>query len=572
MAQHRGIGAGAVDRIREAADIASVIGRHVNLSRSGRNLRGLCPFHREKTPSFFVSPDRQSYHCFGCGAGGDVFSFLMSFLGLSFPDAVGELAAEYGIDVGTETSVDPGDVLRKALGEAQAFFLKSLAGPGGRAAATYLSGRSLSSKTLESLGVGWAAPGGALGRHLSGLGFSRSTLEEAGLLIAADEGKSGYDRFRDRITFPIRDRRGRTVSFGARALGEAVPKYLNGPDSPVYRKGDLLYGYQEARGAARDADTIILVEGYFDHARLVDSGFGFVVATCGTALTPSQARQLASLAGTVLVCYDGDAAGIKASLRAVEILLAEKCYPSVVQLDGGRDPDDFIRQDGADAFLARMETALDPVSFALSTAGGWEGIRGRGRGVQAVRRLARLTTLSPDPLVRDEMLRRITALTGFSSSAVLGYAESISSPEPRSAAPPERPSPGDITLLRALLGSEGKPDGQLLDYLEEADFGSHSARSLFLEIRSQASEGFRAPVPGTMGAEEGRLCAEILASPLPLNDEDRSRIRAAIERKRLDRAREDLLIRMSAARGEERLAILKEISTLDSSLRAEEAQ
>jgi DNA primase len=571
VAQYRTFGAGAVERVREAADIASVVGRYVNLSRSGRSLRGLCPFHREKTPSFFVSPERQTYHCFGCGAGGDVFSFLMNYLGLSFHDAIEELAGECGIDISGETAADPGEVLRKALAESQSFFVRSLAGPGGKAAASYLAGRAISAPTCEALGIGWAPPGGALARHLASLGYSRSTLEEAGLLVSPEDGKQGYDRFRDRITFPLRDRRGRTVSFGARSPGEGVPKYLNGPDSPVYRKGELLYGYLEARTAARDSDTVILVEGYFDHARLVDAGFGFVVATCGTALTSSQARQLASLAGSVLVCYDGDAAGIKASLRAVEVLLAEKCYPGVIQLDGGRDPDDFVRESGPGAFLSKMETALDPVSFALSTAGGWESIRDRGKGVQAVRRLARLATLSPDPLVRDEMIRKISGVTGFSSSAVLGYVDSIQQPATRAPAAPEKPLPGDVTLLKALLGPDGKPDPDLLTWLGESDFLTAPARSLFSEIKSQSSEGFAAPVPGRMGAEEGRLLAELMASPISLDVDDRGRIRAAVEKKRFERSRDELRARMSAASGEERLAILRELGNLDASLRQEDS-
>jgi len=568
MARHGGsISAGTIDRVREAADIAAVVGRFVNLSRSGRSLRGLCPFHREKTPSFFVSPDRQTYHCFGCGAGGDVFSFLMSFLGLSFPDAVEELAAEYGIEVASEsTGPDPGEVLRKALAEAQSFFASSLSGPQGRAAMSYLSGRELSGGTIEALGVGWAPPGGSLTRHLSSRGFSMSTLEEAGLIMPSEGERSVRERFRDRITFPIRDRRGRVVSFGARALGDAIPKYLNGPDSPVYRKGELLYGFAEARMAARDSDTIVLVEGYFDHARLVEAGFGFTVATCGTALTTSQARQLSSLAGTVLVCYDGDAAGTKASLRAVEVLLAEKCYPSVIRLEGGRDPDDFVRQDGSGAFLTKMETALDPVSFALSTAGGWEEIRRRGKGVQAVRRLARLASISPDPLVRDEMLRRVSGVTGFSTSAVQGYAESISAPAQREPSR-EKPSPGDLTILQALLGEGGRPDAGLLSFLEESDFSSAPARALFEEVRSQIAEGFAQPVPGGMDPGEARLFAEVLSSPLKLGEEDIRRVRTAVGARRLERRREALKARLAAAEGDERTSIIRDLREIGSMLR-----
>jgi DNA primase len=563
------IGSASVERVREAADITAVISRFVPLQRSGRSMRGLCPFHREKTPSFYVSPDRQSYHCFGCGAGGDVFSFLMNFLGLTFPEAVEELAQECGVDISHDSAPDAGESVRKVLAEAQAFFRTSLGSPEGRAARAYVAGRALSQKTIEEIGIGWAPPGGILTRHLTGLGYSSSTLEEAGLVVRGDDSRNSYDRFRNRITFPIADRRGRVASFGARAMGEDIPKYLNGPDSPVYRKGELLYGFQWARNAARDADSVVLVEGYFDHARLFESGFAFCVATCGTALTPSQARQLAAMAGSVLVCYDADPAGVKASLRAVEILLAERCYPSVMVLDPGTDPDDFVRKSGAAAFLTKMEGALDPVQFALHSAGGWGAVSARGRSVAAVGRLVRLASLSPDPLARDAMLKRIGEMTGFSASSLAESVATHAFPAQKTDSG-ARPTAGDLTILRALVGGRNGLDRSLLGAVEDGDLSSAGAVSLLAEIREQAAEGFSSPVPGRMKDEPARLCAEILAEAQPLGDGEAERLVELLRRKRLVRARAELMSRLQGAGEEERTEILRQLNARPPKVDSEE--
>ncbi len=557
----------AAGRVKDAADIAAVIGRHVTLARSGSGLKGLCPFHKEKTPSFHVSPQRQAFHCFGCGAGGDVFTFLMNYMGISFRDALEELAAEYGIDVSRDAPADPGGNLRRMIAEAHSFFVDCLGRESASPVRSYLEERGISQSTVKSLGVGWAPPGGVLTRHLSGLGYSGSTIIEAGLASTSGSG-STYDRFRERILFPIRDRRGRTVSFGGRTISGTEPKYLNGPDTPVYHKGDLLYGFTEARSAARDVETVILVEGYFDHARLYQSGLQCVVATCGTAITQAQARQLAALAPGVIICYDGDAAGCKAALKACGILLAEGCYPGVVKLEEGLDPDDFVAQRGIDAFIGKVETASDPVTFAASLAGGWKRIEASGKSVIAVKRLLSLAGSASGPILRETLLRRISEMTGYSMEALEGQlgSEPVAVP-PRIALVASNTGRTDNALLKALLsGGDGGLDRDLLAFLEPGDFESEAARGLFSALKDAATTGDPRPRVSDLAPELVSLFTSIAvaADENPLEESDRERVRARVARKRTANRLAILRAQLLEAGEEEGKAILREMSDLGS--------
>ncbi len=560
----------AVARVKDAADIVSVIGRYVTLSRSGSGHRGLCPFHHEKTPSFHVSASRQAFHCFGCGAGGDVFTFMMNFLGISFRDALEELAAEYGVDVSTSVRSDPGASLLTLIAEAHSFYRQCLNQDSASPAKAYLDGRGLTPATVDGLGLGWAPSGGALVRHLAGRGYSRSSIVDAGLALTAESGQT-YDRFRERILFPIRDRRGRPVSFGGRSISGAEPKYLNGPDSAVYHKGELLYGFTEARAAARDIETVILVEGYFDHARLFQAGLQCVVATCGTALTQSQARQLISLAQGVVVCYDGDAAGNKAAMKACEILLAGGCWPGVTRLEQGMDPDDFVARYGIDAFISRVETASDPVSFAASLAGGWEKLAASGRAVQAVERLLAMASKASGPVLRETMLRKISDLTGYSMDTLSRQMEQESmeqsSPRRQVRAVGAPNSTADHSLLKALISGEaGGLDTGLARFLEPGDFLTGDARDLFMFLKDRAVSGSALPpLPGMPPALVSLFSSLVVAgSSHPLEDSDRERIRERILRRRTSSRLAELRVRLKSSDGDERKALLKEMSELRS--------
>lgn len=544
-----------VERVREATDIAAVIGRVVQLTRAGRSLKGLCPFHREKTPSFHVSVERQTFHCFGCGVGGDVFSFVMNFHGLTFREALEELAAEAGIELSRDPSPDPSGRLRGILAEAASHFARSLWNDAGTAARAYLAGRGIDEGTARTLEFGYAPQAGLLD-HLSGLGFSRSQAVDSGLAVRSDSG-SVYERFRDRLVFPIKDRRGRTVSFGGRALGGAEPKYLNGPDSPVYRKGDLLYGHSWAAAAARDTDTVVLVEGYFDHARLYGAGLHNVVATCGTALTQGQARQLRTLAPGIIICYDGDDAGRKASVRASEVLMAEGCWPGVASLEG--DPDEFVAACGLDAFISRLESAVDPVVFALAQAGGWAGLKASGKAVHAIRRLLSMAGGIRDPVLLETFLGRVSELCGYTMETLRSQLRI----DGRDERPKERAADSgwDQSLAVHLLSGEGGgTDPELLAALVPGDFDSEPYRRLLSELSSAASAGLSRPVAGTMSPDLASLYATLSMSSGVLGEEDRRAVmRKVLARRRRLRHRE-LAGRLEGAGPEDGRRILQELS------------
>ncbi len=362
-----------LDELRSRVPVSDVVGKRVKLARKGREFTGLCPFHNEKTPSFTVNDDKAFYHCFGCGAHGDVIRFVTETEGLTFPEAVGKLAGMAGMEVPRATPeerqrAERAKSLQEACDAALRFFRRRLEGPDGAAALAYLQRRGLKPETIEAFRLGWAPEGrSALKQALTGEGFPEAMLVEAGLLIKPEDGGESYDRFRGRVIFPIADRRGRTIAFGGRALGDIQPKYLNSPETPLFNKGRLLYALDKARQAMRDGSDVIVTEGYTDVIALHQAGFGGAVAPLGTALTESQIEELWRLAPEPVLCFDGDEAGRRAAGRALDRLLP-RLVPGrtarFVFLPEGEDPDSFVSLSGPEAFGRLVERAI-PVSEAL---------------------------------------------------------------------------------------------------------------------------------------------------------------------------------------------------------------
>jgi DNA primase len=356
--------------IRDRISIVEVVSAYVSLKRTGRNHTGLCPFHSEKTPSFTVSDERGLYHCFGCGESGSVFTFVMKIERLEFLDAVTQLAKRAGVALPERGSDDPAAQRREQLYAANAraehFFRETLASGAGAAARRYLDGRALRAQTIERYGLGFApASGSALASWLAREKVPTELALQAGLLGRSQDGRI-YDRFRGRVMFPIRDRRGRTIAFGGRTLGTDQPKYLNSPETPLFHKGEGLYGVAEARDAIRAADRAVLVEGYMDALLLVQEGIPYAVATLGTALTPAQLRLLQPLGGdqlTVFFFFDGDRAGRQAALRAFGVCATAGIWGRAAFLPEGFDPDSYTRQHGAAAALALLDAAPSLVDF-----------------------------------------------------------------------------------------------------------------------------------------------------------------------------------------------------------------
>ena len=351
-------------------DIVSVISSYVELKPKGRRLWGLCPIHGEKTPSFSVSPDKQLFYCFGCHAGGSVIQFVMDMERLSFPEAVRFLADRAGMAMPEEDNEqilklrEHRERLYEALKLAARFYMTCLLGPDGARGREYYQKRGISSKAIKRFGLGYAPPGwDRLKRELTGKGFSIKELTDAGLLVENSEKHSVYDAYRDRAIFPIIGVNGKVLGFGARTLGDDKPKYINTGDTPVYNKRNNLYGLHLLRG--EKLSDVIITEGYMDVIGLFHGGITNAVASLGTALTQQQAHLLKRYVESVYIAYDGDSAGQSATLRGLDILRAEGLDVRVIVLPDGLDPDEMIRQRGADAFEACKRDALSLNSFKL---------------------------------------------------------------------------------------------------------------------------------------------------------------------------------------------------------------
>ena len=363
-----------LDEIRNRLPVSAVVGKRVALKKQGREWRGISPFNKEKTPSFYVNDQKGFYHCFSSGKHGDQFSFLMEVEGLSFPEAVERLAGEAGLAL---PKLDPEDIKReekvKSLIEiielATQFFEQQLREPAGIDARTYLVQRELTIETQKEFRIGYAPNSKyALKEFLSGKNISLEDMISAGLLIAGDDISIPYDRFRDRLMFPIQNSRGQVIAFGGRALSkDAQAKYLNSPETPLFHKGAQLYNLHRARASAHTSEKLVLVEGYIDAITLFQAGYSYVVAPLGTAFTEDQLKLLWRLADTPVFCFDGDAAGLRAAERAMDIALphlsAGKSL-SFALLPAGLDPDDFIRQRGNEAFDAVLASA-EPLASLL---------------------------------------------------------------------------------------------------------------------------------------------------------------------------------------------------------------
>ena len=353
-----------LDELRARTPLAAVIGRRMRLARSGRQWKGCCPFHGEKTPSFYVYDDH--YHCFGCGVHGDAISFVMQSQGASFPEAVDQLAAEAGMQV-PKPSPEAAEAERRrldlsgVLDAAAISFQRRLGLPEGKAARDYLASRALSEATIRRFGLGWSGEGrGAIAADLGREGVTQEQLIDSGLIRRDDETGRVFDLFFNRVIFPIRDRRGRTISFGGRVLGDGQPKYVNGPETALFSKRRTLYGLDFAREGVRRGGTLVLVEGYMDVIALAQNGFEAAVAPLGTALTEEQLEEAWRLSPAPVLCFDGDAAGARAAARAAELalpMLSPERTLRLMALSGGNDPDSLVRTQGPRGFQTMLDGA-----------------------------------------------------------------------------------------------------------------------------------------------------------------------------------------------------------------------
>ena len=572
--------------IKEAASIEEVVGQYVKLERRGKNLLGLCPFHADSKPSFTVSPDRGIFHCFGCQAGGNVISFVMQYHKMSFPEAAAELARRYGINL-TVKDMGPEESRRAAKRqlfydlhrEALVFYRATLEGKSGRAGREYLTKRGLTPEIIQIFQLGYAPPEwDGLRRHFQNKGLSLDAAHEVGLLLPRASG-GYYDRFRDRVIFPIFDRQDRAVAFGGRIVGEGEPKYLNSPETPLYSKGRLLYGLPQAREALRLQDLAIVVEGYLDLLALRVHGVAPVVASLGTALTREQVRLLKSLVAKVVLVFDGDPAGAKAMRRAFPLFGQEGLPVRVIALPSGMDPDNYVQAHGPDLFASPWDAAQPWLAFLLDGLVEAHGLAIEGR-VKVVEELRPYFQALQDPVEQGLWLKFTAERLGVAETDLRLSLTQIT-PVPRWGR--ERGKGITINLERGLLrwilqNPEAVPAEELASWAEEME--DPDLKDLLRLIASscqdhrpldvsflldQLEEEARKQELCALVLEEGefsQLCPDLLAEDW----------RRAMHRRRLQRDREILKDKLARAAREpdhdNLLALLTQSREIDRQLEA----
>lgn len=464
-----------VQEVRERASILDVVADYVSLRKSGANYQGLCPFHGEKTPSFNVNPARGIFHCFGCGVGGNVVTFVMRMEGLTFPEAVKFLAKRVGVTIeehpptaAEKRREDERATLYRVTELAMRFYRRVLLdGAAGEPGRRYLERRGVDHATAEAYRIGFAPDRwDALTRHLEQQRAPLDVAEKLGLVRRRDTG-GYYDLFRNRLLFTIADPHGKAVGFGGRVLDDTLPKYINSPESPIYHKSETLFGVDLAKQAMREQGAAIIVEGYFDHLALYRAGVRNAVATCGTALTGGHLKLLQRYAGKVYTLFDSDSAGKKATFRAMELFMDGGVPASVVELPAGEDPDSFLKKEGREAFAGRIAAARPIFDFYFRDC-----IRSHDTGsvegkVAVVDELAPHLRKIGNPVERDLYLREIARVLGISERTL---AKKVGGGAVAAAefAPPRREKPrsgtGPEDMLLALMGKYPEVADKVAEY------------------------------------------------------------------------------------------------------------
>ncbi|MDO8475630.1 MAG: DNA primase [Candidatus Rokubacteria bacterium] len=540
-----------LDEIRSRVDMVELVGQSVNLKRAGENWKGLCPFHTEKTPSFTVNPKRGIFHCFGCGVGGDAFGFLMRQDRLGFPEAVRALAQRAGVELPTQRTPETDgklEGLRRVMALAAQFYTDALWAKDGAKAQAYIESRGVDLEVARRFGLGYAPDGwNALLSHMAKEGVTDAELVSAGLALPRQNAPGFYDRFRGRLLFPIRDLQARVVAFGGRAMGAEEPKYLNSPETPLYVKGQMLYGLDLAREGMRQKNRAVVVEGYLDCLMAHQHGFTETVAALGTAFTAAQLGLLRRYADEVVSVFDADAAGQKATSRLEEMLTDvmdlrnlgwsvsrtgsfEKAgyFPiKVAVLPEGHDPDSLLRAEGAQALQSRLDAARSILDFVLERALGEEDLTTpRGRST-AHARVALILSRVPNAEEATALAREAARKLGVDATQLWIEAQQLQGARARkggqdrqagtTAAPDgptgsaqawPAPSLSERDLLLMLLHTEEARTG-LLPYLEEVQIVHPGLRAVLGALRRApegvAPEGLMAELPGE--AERSLLAA-----------------------------------------------------------------
>jgi DNA primase len=552
-----------IRRVKNQANIVDIIGEYVVLKKSGRNFLGLCPFHAEKTPSFSVSPEKEIFYCFGCHSGGNIFSFLMQHQGLSFPEAVRNLAGRFGIDIPSEPlsptqtrQLSEKEKLYQINGQALTYFRRCLQNREyGQRAMSYLLGRGMTRNIIDGFSLGYAPKKwDSLLRYFQSKNTTEKTLVKTGLIVPRKDQSGYYDRFRDRIMFPIFDSSSQIIGFGGRLMDDGLPKYLNSPESVVFNKRRSLYGIEKARSPARRTNRVHVVEGYFDVMAMHLYGLENTVATLGTALSSEHVQVLKGLVGhqgQVILVFDSDQAGIKAAQRSIHIFEQGFVDARILVLPQGYDPDLYLREQGPEVFQQASERALAMIPFLMASAINEYGLSIEGK-VKIIKSLKESLVAVQDPVARSLYIQELAERLGVAESAIMEQVRQTRSTT--TAAHPPKNTPGRFDGLRnpkrleesiiamMLHYSAMIPDiknSHIMDYFEDDDL-RHIAMTILESYGRSAGGSIAALVTEIEDPRQRSLLTRLAMAEEHWDREDCERLLAQFEMRYQRRMGEDL--------------------------------
>ena len=549
-----------VDRVRSAVDVVALISESVPLKRAGRKFRGLCPFHAEKTPSFYLDDEKGLFYCFGCQTGGDVFKFVMLRENVEFLEAARLLARRAGIPIPEQRAGQRSEreSILAAHRDAASYFHEILKnGDEGAAARRYLRGRGITGETVERLQMGFAPDSwDGLRDHLLRRGYDVEHLVSGGLLSRKEGRSSTFDRFRGRVLFPIRNLSSEVVGFGGRVIGDGEPKYLNSSDTPVYNKRETLYGLDVTRGAIRDTGEALVVEGYFDFASLLQAGIGNAVATLGTSFTEQQAALLRRFADRVVMNYDPDAAGATATRRSIDLLISLGFSVRVLRIASGQDPDEFVRAAGGEAYRALVAQAPRHFDYLLECAIAGRDTMDRELKSRVVREILPIIAKVPDRVERSGCINTMAERLAIDDALLLAEIRDALLKEARPRVPGVRPpAPARFTtaegrLVRALVES-AELRGELLAQIQADEMAGSLVEEIVRALHGMAADGSEiswAALAETLQEPVRSVLAMLAVEQAPaIGREEAMHCLVSMRMRRLKREREMLQKEMESA-------------------------
>jgi DNA primase len=499
-----------LEEIKTRIDIVDFISEYVQLRKSGQNFKALCPFHSEKTPSFMVNPSKQIFHCFGCGVGGDVVSFLMKHENIPFNEALHNIAKKAGIDLREfkfdKEHTEKRDRILQINREAMNYFIKNL--KGSEKAKTYLRKRGIEEDSLKGFSIGYAtAERDGLIKHVKKMGYSDSVIKEAGLAVSYEKGSR--DIFRERIIFPIFNNQGDTVAFGGRVLDDSLPKYLNSPETGVFKKGETLFGLNLAKEEIRRKGYSLIVEGYLDTIVCHQYGFKNTVAPLGTALTSKQLQRLKPLTGRIVLVFDNDNAGVAAAKRSLTILFENNFRAKVLLLPEGEDPDSFLRKEGSQPFKKMLSNAMSVIEFLVVTS--------KSDKIDTVREALEMISNINDLIIADELLVELSDRTRINETALRGELKKIKKKTRTSISgivkqDKKIENKEEYLLLSAMISFPEKAD-YVLSRLDVDELKVESVRSLFKKIKALGDKLNTGSIFDKADDEEKSMVTELSLKP-----------------------------------------------------------